>query len=283
MADLGAPTGEAPDDVSGAAAITELRAQVAAHQQAWGHVSHELRTPLATIRMATDVLFDGRARLDADARRAVELLASQVERFEVLLDDLLELSRLDAGTAEFTPELVDLVPLVAHLVVDFRALADGVAVSMSGPQSVVIRADRRRVERIIRNLLANALTHGGGTPIHIMITRCVAGQRSESLGVGPGEPPESLSPGTLIEVADAGAGLPTQPQQVFERFWRGDPSRARDTESRAAITGGVGLGLSLAAEDALLHGGLLRARGNGHGGATFALWLPEAPVGRSTV
>lgn len=239
---------------------------------AWGHVAHELRTPLATIRMASDVLFDARDRLDVSERRAVELLASQVDRFECLLDDLLELSRLDAGTAEFVVQAVDLTPLVAQLVIDFRALADGVAVSMSGPHSLVLAVDRRRVERIVRNLLANALTHGGGRPVHIMITRCAHTQSGAALGVGPGEDPPSFYPGVLVEVADAGEGLPADAMAVFERFWRGDPSRAR--ASAGGITGGVGLGLSLAAEDALLHGGILRARGNPEGGATFALWLP---------
>lgn len=263
---------ELPDTAQEATDIVELQAALAAHQQAWGHVSHELRTPLATIRMATDVLFDSREGFDGPERRAVELLASQVERFECLLDDLLELSRLDAGTADFVVEAVDVTSLVAQLVIDFRALADGVQVSMSGPHSLILRADRRRVERIVRNLLANALTHGGGKPVHIMITRCVAGQPAAWLGVGPGDNPESLHPGVVIEVADAGEGLPVDAMQVFERFWRGDPSRARATAG--GVTGGVGLGLSLAAEDALLHGGLLRARDNPDGGATFALWLP---------
>lgn len=260
--------------------LATLQAELIAHQQAWGHVSHELRTPLATIRMAADVLYDARDRLDVSGRRAVELLVSQVERFECLLDDLLELSRLDSGTAEFVVESVDLTPLIARLVIDFRALADGVPVSMSGPRSLLLAVDRRRVERIIRNLLANALTHGGGRPVHIMLTRCTPTQRATALGLGPGEEPESLYPGVLVEVADSGEGLPDDATQVFERFWRGDPSRAR--ASAGAITGGVGLGLSLAAEDALLHGGLLRARSNPQGGATFALWLPSEADGLST-
>ena len=271
---------EAADASTAGEELTALQAELAAHQQAWGHVSHELRTPLATIRMAADVLYGARGRLDDSGRRAVELLVSQVERFECLLEDLLELSRLDAGTAEFVVAQVDLTPLVAQLVIDFRALADGVAVSISGPHSLVLPVDRRRVERIMRNLLANALTHGGGRPVHIMITRCQPGQRAGALGVGPGEEPLSLHPGVLIEVADCGEGLPGDAMAVFERFWRGDPSRAR--APAGGVTGGVGLGLSLAAEDALLHGGLLRARDNPDGGATFALWLPATTTGLST-
>lgn len=260
--------------------LTLLQAELAAHQQAWGHVSHELRTPLATIRMAADVLYGARSRLDEPGRRAVELLVSQVERFECLLDDLLELSRLDAGTAEFVVAAMDLMPMVAQLVIDFGALADGVAVSISGPHSLVLPADRRRVERIVRNLLANALTHGGGRPVHLMITQCEPGQSPDSLGVGPGEEPPTLYPGVLIEVADCGEGLPPDAAAVFERFWRGDPSRTR--APAGGVTGGVGLGLSLAAEDALLHGGLLRARDNPDGGATFALWLPTPTERAST-
>lgn len=274
MADVGADAAPATEP-----GLAHLHAQLAAHQQAWGHVSHELRTPLATIRMAADVLYGERELLTDSGRRAAELLVSQVERFQHLLDDLLELSRLDAGTAEFVTERVDLTPLVARLVIDFRALADGVHVSMSGPQSLVVCADRRRVERIIRNLLANALTHGGGRPVHIMISRCTPGQNPDSLGVGPGSNPTSLCPGVLVEVADSGEGLPANAVQVFERFWRGDPSRARP--STGGVTGGVGLGLSLAAEDALLHGGLLRARSSPEG-ATFALWLPVGSAASST-
>lgn len=260
----------ADDDLR--ARVLELNEQLLLQRQVLSHVSHELRTPLSTIRMAADVLFDSRRALAPDGQRAATLLIGQLDRFEALLNDLLELARYDAGTADLDCETVDLTPLVANLVVDTRGLAQGVSVSMSGPRTLTVHADRRRVERVLRNLIANAVVHGGGSPVHIMITRTDVGFDVETLGDGP-VGPRSTSAGVLVEVADGGAGLPPNPGHMFERFWRADQARTRDN----CLTPGVGLGLALAAEDALVHRGALKARTNDLGGATFALWLPDSP------
>lgn len=255
------------------ARVHDLTEQLLLQRQVLSHVSHELRTPLSTIRMAADVLFDSRMQLAADGQRAATLLIGQLDRFECLLNDLLELARHDAGTADYVADAVDLTPLVAHIVIDTRGLAQGVAVSMSGPRALTVHADRRRVERVLRNLITNAVVHGGGSPVHIMLTRTDVGFDVEALGHGPTGSSVPSSPGVLVEVADGGTGLPANPGHMFERFWRADPARTRDN----ALTPGVGLGLALAAEDALIHNGALKARTNDVGGATFALWLPDNP------
>ncbi|MDQ2709928.1 MAG: MtrAB system histidine kinase MtrB [Actinomycetota bacterium] len=215
-------------------------------------VSHELRTPLTTVRMAADVLFASREELPAALRRSSELLVEELDRFEALLADLLEISRLDAGMAELVAEPIDLRAVVLRAVEAVRGLAEesGTALELDVPAGVEAEVDSRRVERIVRNLVANALDHGDGRPVRITLgcdERSVAVLvRDRGLGLRPGE-----------------AGL------VFNRFWRADSSRQRRS-------GGTGLGLSISLEDARLHGGWLQAWGEPGRGAVFRLTLPRA-------
>ena len=129
------------------------------------NVSHELRTPLTTVRMAGDVLHDARADFDPVSARAAELLQVELDRFETLLSDLLEISRFDAGAAVLDLDDVNL-PDVAHRVVDSTTpLADqrGVRLVVRAPDDhpCLAQADVRRVERIVRNLVTNAIDHAG--------------------------------------------------------------------------------------------------------------------------
>lgn len=240
-------------------------------------VSHELRTPLTTIQMAAEVLYESREEFSPDARRAAELLYAQVERFELLLADLLEISRFDAGDALVDCEDVDLGALARKVVADLTPTAATAAteVVVDAPaDQVVVEADRVRLERVLRNLIVNAATHGGGGQVQVVLRPTAASTEIDQSGVGPdGEP--AAGPGVLVEVVDSGPGLPPDPTQVFERFWRADPSRARDT-------GGAGLGLAIAAEDVALHHGLLRAVSNPAGGSTFRVWLPRQGTDSST-
>jgi two-component system, OmpR family, sensor histidine kinase MtrB len=219
-------------------------------------VSHELRTPLTTVRMAGDVLHDARHGFDPTTARAAELLQTELDRFETLLVDLLEISRFDAGAAVLDTEDVNLVD-VAHRVVEMtRALADqrDVPVVVRSPgHPCLAEADVRRVERIVRNLVTNAIDHakagghGAGIVIH------VAGDDHAA----------------AVAVRDYGVGLaPGESAMVFNRFWRADPARAR-------TSGGTGLGLSIALEDTHLHGGWLQAWGRPGQGAQFRLTLPR--------
>jgi two-component system sensor histidine kinase MtrB len=215
-------------------------------------VSHELRTPLTTVRMAGDVLHDARRSFDPATARAAELLQVELDRFETLLADLLEISRFDAGAAVLEVGDVDLAD-VAHRVVDMtRALASsrGVTVVVREPgHPCLAEADVRRVERIVRNLVTNAIDHAesGDVVVH------VRGDEQAS----------------AIAVRDHGVGLAAgEAALVFNRFWRADPARAR-------TSGGTGLGLSIALEDTHLHGGWLQAWGQPGRGAQFRLTLPR--------
>jgi len=213
-------------------------------------VSHELRTPLTTVRMAADVLHEARQDFPPAAARSAELLQAQLGRFEELLAELLEISRYDAGAASLDAEPLDLLVLVDRVAQAFGALADrrGSALLVHAAGPVVAEIDHVRVERILRNLVVNAIEHGEGQPVEVTVTggrSCVA-----------------------VLVRDHGVGLrPGEAALVFTRFWRGDPSRAR-------TTGGTGLGLAIAFEDARLHGGRLQAWGAPGQGAAFLLTLP---------
>jgi two-component system, OmpR family, sensor histidine kinase MtrB len=214
-------------------------------------VSHELRTPLTTVRMAADLIFAERDEFDPAVARSAELLQAELDRFESLLTDLLEISRFDAGFAALDAEHTDLVPICRRVAERLTGLADrvGVTIELRLPETPVIaEVDPRRVERVLRNLLGNAVEHGEGRPVQVTLAADDAA--------------------VAITVRDHGIGLkPGEERLVFNRFWRADPSRARQT-------GGTGLGLSISAEDARLHGGWLEAWGAPGEGAQFRLTLP---------
>ncbi len=215
-------------------------------------VSHELRTPVTTIKMAADVLFESREDLDPAGHRSAELLQSQLERFESLLVDLLEISRFDAGAATLEAELVDVCDLVRRSADDAQQLAErrGGRIEFRLPaEGCLAEVDRRRVERILRNILVNAVEHGEGKDV--VVTTAID------------------SGAVAVSVRDYGVGLrPGEEQKVFDRFWRADPARARST-------GGTGLGLAISLEDARLHGGWLQAWGERGKGSVFRLTLPR--------
>ena len=214
-------------------------------------VSHELRTPLTTVRMAADLIYDHSADLDPSLRRSTELLVSELDRFETLLNDLLEISRHDAGVAELSVEAVDLRVTVNKALgnVGHLAAEAGIELQVEMPEeSVIAEVDPRRVERILRNLIANAIDHAEHQPVQIRM-----GADEDTVAV---------------TVRDFGVGLrPGEEKLVFSRFWRSDPSRVRRS-------GGTGLGLAISIEDARLHQGRLEAWGEPGNGACFRLTLP---------
>lgn len=215
-------------------------------------VSHELRTPLTTVRMAADVIHEARQDFDPVTARSAELLADQLDRFESLLADLLEISRFDAGAASLEAEPIDLREVVRRVVGGAEPLAErkGTRIRVAGDQQpVVAEADARRVERVLRNLVVNAVEHGEGKDVVVRLA--------------------AAGGAVAVAVRDYGVGLkPGEATRVFSRFWRADPARAR-------TTGGTGLGLSIALEDARLHGGWLQAWGEPGGGSQFRLTLPR--------
>jgi two-component system sensor histidine kinase MtrB len=231
--------------------ISQLRELSRVQRRFVADVSHELRTPVTTIRMAADLLHDSRADLPPELARSAELLQTQLDRFELLLADLLEISRYDAGAAVLDAEPVDLRQLVERVVEDATPLADrrGTSLSVELPADpVVVDLDSRRIDRALRNLVNNAVEHSEGRPVRV---RMRVGET-----------------GVAVAVRDHGVGLrPGEASLVFGRFWRADPARARSS-------GGTGLGLSIALEDVRLHGGWLQAWGEPQRGAVFRMTLP---------
>lgn len=215
-------------------------------------VSHELRTPLTTIRMAGEVIHGAREDFDPAIRRSAELLATQLDRFEDLLADLLEISRFDAGAAVLDAEGRDVRDIVLQAVDNAIPLAArrGSWLRVELPDARAdADVDPRRVERILRNLLVNGVEHAEGSAVEVRV------------GVD--------AHAVAVTVRDHGVGMTAEEAlHVFDRFWRADPARAR-------TTGGTGLGLAISLEDAHLHGGTLEAWGRPGRGACFRLTLPR--------
>lgn len=215
-------------------------------------VSHELRTPLTTLRMASEVINSSKDSFDPIVARSAELLVAQLDRFERLLEDLLEVSRFDAEVAVLEAVDFDMVQLVKRCADDLSLVAKQRKTEIflkSEEPEVMLKADIRRVERILRNLLSNAIDHAEELQIDVQI---VASEHDVAVGV-----------------RDYGVGLDESSLiRVFDRFWRADPSRAR-------VRGGTGLGLSIALEDTRLHNGELEAWGRPGRGAHFVVTLPR--------
>ncbi|CAD5138716.1 MULTISPECIES: MtrAB system histidine kinase MtrB [Microbacterium] len=234
------------------AQIKELGELSMVQQRFVSDVSHELRTPLTTIRLAADMLNDQRDEFDPTTARTAELLHAQVQRFDTLLADLLEISRYDAGSVQLELEATSLAQLAEDIIEQMRPLAEGhgteIRLVAPGGYSPV-DMDPRRVRRVLRNLIGNAIEHGEGRPVVVTVDSnqhaVAAGVRDFGLGMDPGDA-----------------------ERVFDRFWRADPSRQR-------TIGGTGLGLSIALGDATLHGGTLAVWSELGVGSHFVLTIPR--------
>jgi two-component system, OmpR family, sensor histidine kinase MtrB len=215
-------------------------------------VSHELRTPLTTIKLAGEVIFGNRNKLDPALSRSAELMQNQIERFEKLLADLLEISRYDAGAVTAELEQQDLNAVVGAAIASIEPLArsKNTEIRIVLPEGAVqAEIDGNRIERLLRNLLSNAVEHGEGKPITVHV-----GQNAQAVAVC---------------VSDLGVGMSrVQLERVFDRFWRADPARQRSV-------GGTGLGLAISKEDATLHRGWLQVWSKPNKGTSFRLTLPR--------
>lgn len=214
-------------------------------------VSHELRTPLATIRMATDLLYDEREDLSPTNARSVTILHRQVDRFDKMLADLIEISRIDASVAQLSLSDTNLTNLVSEVLESNRSLAEkmGVKVELKSFGDTIAQLDQTRVTRIAQNLLVNAIEFAEGKPVEVTVAGCHTA--------------------VAFQVRDHGPGMSDEvAQHVFDRFYRADPSRKR-------TTGGTGLGLAISAEDAALHSGLLTVLSCPQEGSAFTLLLPR--------
>jgi two-component system, OmpR family, sensor histidine kinase MtrB len=233
--------------------VAELSAREASSRRFVADMSHELRTPLTAISAVTEVLEEEQDSFDPMIAPAVQLVVSETRRLGDLVENLMEVTRFDAGTARLVLDDVDVADQVTACI-DARAWLD--AVELDADRGITARLDPRRLDVILANLVGNALKHGG-SPVRV------------SVHVGAGTAP-SKADELVIEVTDHGPGIPQDVlPHVFDRFYKASASRPRSE--------GSGLGLSIAMENAHIHGGTIRVR-NGEQpdeGAVFTLRLPR--------
>ncbi len=232
--------------------VAEMSARDEASRRFVADMSHELRTPLTAITAVTEVLEE---ELDAETgsvdpmiEPAVRLVVSETRRLNDLVENLMEVTRFDAGTARLVLDDVDIADQITHCV-DARAWLD--AVDLDAERGIMARVDPRRLDVILANLIGNALKHGG-SPVRVAV-------RADG---------DARDGDVLIEVRDHGPGIPAEVlPHVFDRFYKASASRPRSE--------GSGLGLSIALENAHIHGGEITAANSEEGGAVFTLRLPR--------
>ncbi|MGW3122518.1 sensor histidine kinase [Streptomyces sp. NPDC001107] len=232
------------------ASVAELRGMEARARRFAADVSHELRTPLAAMSAVTDVLDEEAARLDPDTATAVRLISEETVKLARLVDDLMEISRFDAGAAVLHLDEIDLAESLRRTLAA-RGWTGLVETELPPPDALRGRVDPRRLDVVVANLVGNALRHGA-RPVLLRLTE--AGRTgAERLAV--------------IEVLDSGPGIPDAVlPHVFERFYKSDAARTR--------TEGSGLGLAITAENVRVHGGRVLAANRPEGGAVFTVELP---------
>jgi two-component system, OmpR family, sensor histidine kinase MtrB len=224
-----------------------LEERIARERRFVADVSHELRTPLTSLKTSIDFLAQRTDDIPEKFRGALGLASEEVRSLQRLVDDLLELSRVDAGGVMVDREDVDLVNFAHELA---RRRAPGANVLVTGPDELVIKTDKMRLERVVGNLLENAVFHGGEGSVRIDLEQ---------------------SNGTArIAVSDEGPGIDSDKlQMIFQRFWRGDSSRQRDGRI------GAGLGLSIARENANVIGAEIAVESEPGRGTCFEVTLPS--------
>ncbi len=258
-----------------------LQARIEREARFTSDVSHELRSPLTTLSASVGVIEAHRHRLPEPADRALTLLDGDLRRFRRMVDDLLEISRFDAGSAELSLDEVDPGELVRRSVGstmpiddDGRRLEPEFPVVVGNDvHGLRIRVDKRRIERVVANLVDNATAYGNGVArvtVGAAATRRGAGEPVQEPQPGPGRGGQAVA--IRIGVEDHGDGIPPdERERLFERFYRGRHSGRRGSGQ------GTGLGLSLVAEHVRLHGGEVWVEDGPGGGARFVVELPLSP------
>src|SRR5919106_613935 len=232
-----------------------LEERIARERRFVGDVPHELRPPLTTLRASTDYLLEHGDELTPPVRRAAELLAADLEYLQRLVDDLLDLSRVEAGRVDMAWERLNVADLAREVVARrTRTGSQIVRIEVEAePERLATVADKQRLERVVGNLLENALSHGEGKDVTVRV------------GAEDGS--------VRLAVEDRGPGIPPgAAHRIFERFYKADPSRRR-REGR-----GSGLGLAIARENAHLHGGEIFVSNGRSGGTRFELRLPRRDI-----
>ncbi|GAA2128322.1 ATP-binding protein [Streptomyces synnematoformans] len=229
--------------------VEELSEREKSSRRFVADMSHELRTPLTAMTAVSEVLEEEQENLDPMIAPAVQLVVQETRRLNDLVENLMEVTRFDAGTARLVLDDVDVADQVTACI-DARAWLD--AVELDADRGIVARLDPRRLDVILANLIGNALKHGG-SPVRVSV-------RTTADAPGAGD--------LLIEVKDNGPGIPAGVlPHVFDRFYKADTARPRSD--------GSGLGLSIAVENARIHGGTITAANDPAGGAVFTLRLPR--------
>lgn len=227
------------------AMVQTLQARIERDVRFASDVSHELRSPLTTLHSAVEVMRNRRGELPERSRRALDLLCDEVVRFERMVEDLLEISRYDAGAARLDLEPVNVAALIKGLLAEAKQDAE---IDVGADMDATILADRRRLEQSLRNLIRNAVVHGGG------VSRAAVASRADR---------------ALIAIEDRGPGIPPADREsVFERFARGRAAGRRSSGD------GVGLGLALVAEHVGLQGGSVKMEDVEPHGSRFVIDLP---------
>ncbi|MFJ6707816.1 MULTISPECIES: sensor histidine kinase [unclassified Streptomyces] len=237
--------------------VAELRRMEARARRFAADVSHELRTPLTAMAALTDVLDENALHHDRETGDALRLISEGTTRLSGLVEDLMEISRFDAGAITLNLDEVDLAESVRRTLAS-RGWQDRVETRLPGPGVLRTRVDPRRLDVVVANLVGNALRHGA-PPVRLAVS-----VRREPAGMA----------WAVIEVTDGGPGIAEEAlPYVFERFYKAGASRARSESS--------GLGLAITAENVHLHGGRISAANRPQGGAAFTVELPlhrESPV-----
>ncbi|MGA5160462.1 ATP-binding protein [Streptomyces pseudogriseolus] len=252
--------------------VADMAARDEASRRFVADMSHELRTPLTAITAVTEVLeeeleFEG-GGIDPMIQPAVRLVVSETRRLNDLVENLMEVTRFDAGTARLVLDDVDVADQITACI-DARAWLD--AVELDAARGIHARIDPRRLDVILANLIGNALKHGG-SPVRVSVREEPGGVTEGAEGTeapGEGAKAADASGGTVvIQVRDHGPGIPEDVlPHVFDRFYKASASRPRSE--------GSGLGLSIALENAHIHGGEITAANSPEGGAVFTLRLPR--------
>lgn len=230
--------------------VAELRRLEAQARRFVADVSHELRTPLAAMSAVTDVLDENALRLGQETGDALQLISEGTSRLSGLVEDLMEISRFDAGAVELHLDEIDLAESLRRTLAS-RGWLDRVETSLPGPGVLRARVDPRRLDVVTANLVGNALRHGA-PPVRLTL-----GVREEREGVA----------WAVIEVTDNGPGIAEKAMpHIFERFYKASTTRTRSESS--------GLGLAITVENVRLHGGRVRAANLPGGGAAFTVELP---------
>ncbi|KOV56111.1 histidine kinase [Streptomyces sp. AS58] len=230
--------------------VAELRRLEARARRFVADVSHELRTPLAAMSAVTDVLDENARHLNRDTGEALRLISDGTNRLSVLVNDLMEISRFDAGAAELSLDEIDLAEFVQYTLAA-RGWQGRVETRLPGPGVLRTRVDPRRLDVVVANLVGNALRHGA-PPVRLTL-----GVRQERADVA----------WAVIEVTDNGPGIAEDAMpHIFERFYKAGTTRTRSESS--------GLGLAITAENVQLHSGRIGAANRPGGGAAFTVELP---------